>query len=140
MSPPNKNAYWLGVITTFCLVSTSSYFASSSIEFSFLSQRIAFRNFFDYSPLVLICISVSFSFVLLRFCFFFFFFNSLSFHFLLAKHSFHFRGDLVWTATTFLSPFSVYSLEIFISSSAVPTLTSGPGSASIHICNIFAQH
>ena len=139
MSPPHKNAYWLGVITTFCLVSTSSYFASSSIEFSFLSERIAFRNFFDYSPLVLICISVSFSFVLLRFCFFFFF-NSLSFHFLLVSHSFHFRGGLDWTATAFLSPFSAYSLEIFISSSAVPISTSGLESASIHICNIFAQH
>ena len=81
MSPPTKNTYWLGVITTFCLFSTSYYFASPCLELSFLSPRIAFGNFSDYSPLVLICISVSFSRVLLRFCFFCNSLFLLSFHF-----------------------------------------------------------
>ena len=131
MSPPTKNTYCLGVIpsTNYFLVSTSSHFASSCLELSFLSPRIAFGNFSDYSPLVLICISVSFSRVLFRFCFFCNSLFLLSFHFFLLRHLFHFLGDLVWAVTTFLSSFSAYFLESFISSSAVPTSTSGPGSA-----------
>ena len=72
MRPPSKNTHLLGVITStkHFLVSTSSHFASSCLELSFLSPRIAFGNFSYYSPLVLICISVCFSRVLLCFWFF----------------------------------------------------------------------
>ena len=102
MSPPTKNTYWL-VITTFFLVPTSSYFTSSSLELSFLSLRVVFGNFSDYSPLVLICISV-----------FFIFFNSLSFFFLaifflIDKRSIS-VADLLFTATAFLLSFFCFFL------------------------------
>ena len=60
MSPPTKNTSWLGIIATFCFVSISSYFASSCLELPFFSIRIAFGNFSDYSPVVLIVLQFLF--------------------------------------------------------------------------------
>ena len=107
MSPPTKHTYWLGVITTFCLVSTSYYFASSSLELSFLSLSVVFGNFSDYSSLVLICILV-----------FFIFFNSLSFFFLsifflIGKRSVS-VADLLLTATAFFLSFFCFFLNNLI--------------------------
>ena len=56
------NTYWMGVVTTTCLVrfSTSSYFVSSFAELSFASPRVALGIFFDSSSLALLSASASF--------------------------------------------------------------------------------
>ena len=107
MSPPTRNTYWLGVITStkYFLVSTSSHFASLCLELSFLSPRVTLGNFSDYSSLVLLCGSVSLSRVLLRFCFFF---SSFSFflhfcHFLFHRRVFYFYGGFTLDGNDFLS-------------------------------------
>ena len=137
MSPPTKNTYWIGVITTFCLVSTSYYFASSSFKLSFLSPHVALGNFSDYSPLVLICISVSFSRVLLRFCFFCDSLFLLSFHFFFLDIRSIFGG--IWFGQQWLS--CLLFLLIFLKASYLPALFQRQLLAlDQHSCNIFAHN
>ena len=110
MSPPTRNTYWLGVITStkYFLVSTSSHFASLCLELSFLSPRVALGNFSDYSSLVLLCGSVPlrvFSSVFassssILFLFFFF----LVIFFFIDERSIS-VADLLLTATTFFISF-----------------------------------
>ena len=112
MSPLTKNTYWLGVSTStkYFLVSTSSHFASSFLELSFLSQRVALGNFSDYSSLVLLCGSVSLSRVLLRFCFCFnsFSFFLLSCHFLFHRRELYSCGGFTLHGNDFLAFLSIF--------------------------------
>ena len=129
MSPPTKNTYWLGVITSTksFFVSTSSHFASSCLELSFLSPRVAFGNFSDYSSLMFICISFSFLRILLSLCFFF---NSVSFFFLDISFFLDIRSisvaDLLLTATTvFLSFFYFFSIFLIVCKTVTWVLIQG---------------
>ena len=90
MSPPTKNTYCLGVITSTksFLVSTSSHFASSWLELSFLTHRFGNLRLFLFSVALWFRFSFACSSPFLLLLQYSFFLPSVHF-LLLLRHSIH---------------------------------------------------
>ena len=117
------------------LVSTS-YFASSCLELSFLSPRISFGNLL-WLLLFGVALRFRFSFacsppcLLLLQCSFF--------HFLFLRHSFHYLGGGGWSGQQRL--FCLLFLLILLKPSSLPALFQRQLlSLDQHLCNTFAHH